>query len=330
MPEIPEKTAHGIHYVRLGHKGDCIPLDCNWKKPHPVNRSAYLWHAGLWMACRESREVMQKHWFGHPCYTQEGVDEQVNGGLRRWFYLNGEGVDVIWVHWARDQEDYEPWLMATSPGDMFCISPASYKPLAVLQFSVSHGDIGDYAVEFDPARTSELAGLDKYRPIYRLLPTLKFAISIFCEIATMDIRLPSAIHIIDQYSGWKRVSPENSPVFYDREHEYVPIYPSDPLASNRIVRHAPILRFLDQVDRLLKDTLTYKRKHSPFALGDCSVLPEGLSVRKLVRVMVRRDNEVVLEATKSHAMRPKVKHPASVAYSNERAVRQKPAVRWRW
>ncbi|KAL7758924.1 hypothetical protein ACKLNR_011351 [Fusarium oxysporum f. sp. zingiberi] len=334
LPEIPENMTYGIHYVRLDHKGDFIPLDCNWNNPHPVNRSACLWHAGLWMACKESRQVMQKRWFGHPYYNdaQEEVDEQVNDGLRKWFYRNGEGVDVICDWWAQDQEEYEPWLMATSAGDMFCITPASYNPLSELKRSASRGDMSKYAVEFDPSWTSELAGLDKYQPTYHLPPTLAFAIKIFYEIATMDMRLPSVINLIDRHSGWKSVSnTENSPVFYDCEHEYIQIDPSNPCASNHIVQCAPMLRFLDQVDRLLKNILTNKRKTSLSAWGDCTILPDGLSVRKLVRVMVRRDKEVVLEAAKSgNVMGRRVRRPASVVSSNGKAAGQKPAVRWRW
>ncbi|PNP73523.1 hypothetical protein FNYG_13117 [Fusarium nygamai] len=311
-PEAQKKQSYGINYVRLDSMGDYIPLDCNWNKPHPANRSAYLWHASLWMACKESREVMRKHWFNDP-YSKshpEYVEETVNDGLRRWFYGNEEGEDLSWNIWCQRLQASEPWLMATSPGDMFCITPDDYRPLARFRLfrEGSYKHIYDYAVEFDPAWISELAGLDKYRPTDRLSPTLAFAIKVFCEIATREMSLPSVIHLIDRYSGWKNVSKAEEPlVYYDCKHEYIQIDPSNPLATNRLVRSTPMLRFLDQVDRLLKYELTWKRKTSRWGWRDCGLPPDGLSVRKLVRVMARRDKEVVLKATKGNPITPKMK-----------------------
>ncbi|KAF5599587.1 hypothetical protein FPANT_3279 [Fusarium pseudoanthophilum] len=323
MPEAPKKRSYGINYVSLDNNGDGVPLDCSWNKPQPANRSAYLWHAGLWMACKESREVMRKHWFNDP-YSKshpECVEETVNDGLWKWIYGNEEGLDVIWNEWGRELESYEPWLMTTSPGDMFCIAPDNYRPLARFKLFLkrSNHKIYEYAVEFDPAWTSELAGLDKYRPTDRLSPALAFAIRIFCEIATQQMGLPSVIHLIDRYSGWKNVrKAEEPPVYYDCKHEYIQIDPSNPLATNRLVRSTPMLMFLDQVDRLLKHRLTWKRKTSPWAWGDYGLPPDGLSVRKLVRVMARRDKEVVLKATKGNPIPPKTKQPALVTSSNEK------------
>ncbi|TVY75136.1 hypothetical protein Focb16_v004746 [Fusarium oxysporum f. sp. cubense] len=328
--EIGPKTFKGIHYVTLSPGGGWTPLEFSWEKPHPANRSAYLWHAGLWMACKESREVMQKCWFGHPCgeYDQKEVDEQVNAGLRKLFYGSRKGPRVIWNGRREDEGFFSPWLMAASLDDMFCINPSRWSTLDEFKLACWRNNT-DYAVEFDPYWTSELLGLEKYRPTHSSSPTLILAIKIFCGIATMNPRLPPVIHIMDRYSGWKEVSHESPPVFHDCEHEYILIDPSDPLASNRLACQAPVLRFLDQVDRLLKSRLTHERKSSHFAFGASKVLPEGLSVRKLVRVMVRRDKEMVLEAIKGKAMRAKVDRPASVASSNGKAAGQKPAVRWR-
>lgn len=335
MPQAQKKQSYGINYVSLDERGDYVPLDCSWNKLLPANRSAYLWYAGLWMACKESREVMRNHWFSDPIYKEnpEYVDKKVNGGLRKWFYGNEEEVDVIWNEWDRKTEAYEPWLMATSLGDMFCITPDNHRPLARFRLSLERANIGilEYAVEFDPAWASELAGLEKYQPTDRLSPTLAFAIKVICQIATEEMILPPFLHLIDGSSGWKRIGNAEEPsVYYDCEHEYIRIDPSDSLDPNRLVRHTPMLRFLDQVDRLLKTTLTWKRKTSPWAWGDYGLPPDGLSVRKLVRVMARRDKEVVLKITRGNAMQPKMKKAASVTSSNESTVKGKPAVRWRW
>ncbi|EXL98346.1 hypothetical protein FOIG_09896 [Fusarium odoratissimum NRRL 54006] len=256
--------------VSLDNKGDFIPVDCSWNKPHPTNRSVFLWHAGLWMACKESREVMRKRLFKDPCSKgyPDDVDKQVNAGLRKWFYGIEEGVDVIWNGWGRKLEAYEPWLMATSPRDMFCITPGNHSLLARFKLFTRRSDIYiyEYAIEFDTDWTSELAGLDKYRLTDRLSPTLAFAIKVFCEIATQQRSLPSVIHLIDRYSGWKSVSNAEEPsVYYDCKHQYIQIDPSNPLATNRLARSAPMLRFLDQVNRLLKHRLTWKRKTTPWA-----------------------------------------------------------------
>ncbi|KAH7194622.1 hypothetical protein DER44DRAFT_849014 [Fusarium oxysporum] len=277
-PEAQEKHTCGINY---------------WNKPHPTNRSVFLWHAGLWVACKESREVMRKRLFKDPCSKgyPDDVDKQVNAGLRKWFYGIEEGVDVIWNGWA-----------------IFIFMK--------------------YAIEFDTDWTSELAGLDKYRPTDRLSPTLAFAIKVFCEIATQERSLLSVIHLIDRYSGWKSVSNAEEPsVYYDCKHQYIQIDPSNLLATNRLARSAPMLRFLDQVTRLLKHRLTWKLKTTPWAWGDYGLPPDGLSVPKLVRVLVRRDNEVVPKTTRGNAVPPKMKYPASVTSSNGKPVREKLAVR---
>ncbi|KAF5576591.1 hypothetical protein FPCIR_12524 [Fusarium pseudocircinatum] len=333
-PEAQKQQSYGINYVSLDNNGDYIPLDCSWNKTHPANRPAYLWYAGLWMACKESREVMRKHWLNDP-YSKshpDHVEETVSGGLRKWFYGNKEGEDLSWNVWRQRLQAYEPWLMATSPGDMFCITPDDYRPLYRFRLFMecSYKYIYDYAVEFDPAWISEPAGLEKYRQTDRLSPTLAFAIKVFCEIATQEISLPSFIHLTDRYSGWKNVSKAEEPsVYYDCKHEYIKIDPSNPLATNRLVRSAPILWFLDQVDRLLKHRLTWKQKSSHWAWGDYGLPPDGLSVRKLVRIMARRDKEVVLKATKCNTIPPKMKQPAMVTSSNEKTASEKPAVRWR-
>ncbi|KAF5679889.1 hypothetical protein FDENT_8603 [Fusarium denticulatum] len=329
---LQKKQSYGINYVSLDNAGDCIPLDCSWNKPHPANRSAYLWHAGLWMAYKESREVMRKHWFNDP-YSKshpEYVEETVNGGLWKWFHGNEEGVggvDVNWDEWGRELESYEPWLVTISPGDMFCITPDNYRPLSRFKLFLKRSNlkIYEYAVEFDTAWTSELAGLDKYLPTDHLSPTLAFSIRIF-RLATQQMSLPSVIHVIDRYSSWKNVSKaEELSVYYDCEHEKIQIDPSNPLATNRLVRSAPMLRFLDQVDRLLKHRLTWKRKKSPWAWGDYGLPPDGLSVRKLARVMATRDKEVVLKATKCNAIPPKMKQPALLTSSNVLETRKRKA-----
>ncbi|KAF4945720.1 hypothetical protein FGADI_11723 [Fusarium gaditjirri] len=294
---------YGINYVSLDNEGDYIPLDCSWNKPHPGNGSAYLWHAGLWMACKESREVMRENWFNPrpPKGYPQDLDEQVNEGLRKWVYGDKEGVDVIWDGRGQRLEAYEPCLKATSLGDMFCITPDNHRSLARLKLSRERRDIYiyEYAVEFDPAWNSELAGFDNYLPMQCLSPTLAFAIQVFCEIAALERDLPQLLHLIDRYSVWKSVSNAEEPsVYYDCEHEFIQIDPSNSLPTNRLVRYAPMLRFLDQVDRLLKNTLTWKRKTSPWAWGNYGLPLDGLSVRKLLRVMARHDNEVVPKTTK--------------------------------
>ncbi|KAF5650686.1 hypothetical protein F25303_4344 [Fusarium sp. NRRL 25303] len=176
-----------------------------------------------------------------------------------------------------------------------------------------------------------LAGLEKYRPTDRLSPTLAFAIRIFCEIATQEMILPRFIHIIDRYSGWKSVSnADEHSVYYDCEYEYIRIDPSDSLATNRLVRHTPMLRFLDQIDRLLKHRLTWKRKTSRRAWGHYRLPPDWLSVRNFVRVIARRDNEVVPKITRGTTTHPKMKKAASITSSHGKTVKGKPDVRWRW
>ncbi|SCV39111.1 uncharacterized protein FFB14_07099 [Fusarium fujikuroi] len=76
----------GLHYIKLNENRQLAPLNCEWQTAGPRNRSAYLWHAGLWTACKESRDVAAKHWS-----NQGWPDMQEN--------TKDKGLgDVIWFH----------------------------------------------------------------------------------------------------------------------------------------------------------------------------------------------------------------------------------------
>ncbi|KAF9772079.1 hypothetical protein IL306_010240 [Fusarium sp. DS 682] len=322
-PTIRDIPTNGVHYVKLSSEGEFIPLNGSWETPHFDNRSVYLWHAGLWMACRESRKVMLKYWFDDPCYTIESVNYLENGGYRKWFFGDRYDPDVIW-NLGRDQGDYGPWLMVTFPGDMFCITPDGWNPLTRLMGSRRNAD--HLAVEFDQSWTFELMRRENHLPIKTLSSTLAFFLKICFEIAAYNPDLPLNIHLIDRHSHWRNVRSANPVVFYDCKHEYIRINLSDTHGSNRIIRHAPVLRFLDQVDRLVKNTLTYKRRMSRHNHRGDRRQAEALSVRELVRVMVRVDKKLAPETTKRSAPRRNV-NGRSVTESSTRAITRKPAVR---
>jgi hypothetical protein len=89
----------------MDKKRNLGPLDCNWDTCGPRNRSVYLWHAGLWTACRESYTVVSKYWkeYGWPDLPAQMQDR--NRGGRNWFMFE-ESFVVSQI--AHMRSDYMP------------------------------------------------------------------------------------------------------------------------------------------------------------------------------------------------------------------------------
>ncbi|RGP65904.1 hypothetical protein FLONG3_9036 [Fusarium longipes] len=152
------RSFRGIHYVTVGSL-DVAPLSHNWDGSKPKNNSIYLWDAGLWTACQESKRVIAKHWEKQP-RPEHDVDiynccsyEEAN-----YYY------DTFWPEWdfrntvtmLYSRVDGEHWRqMVDYRKDLLCVTVDDWEFVAIksddidLQIFLFHDH--DVAIEFDPS-----------------------------------------------------------------------------------------------------------------------------------------------------------------------------------
>ncbi|CVL06615.1 uncharacterized protein FMAN_11774 [Fusarium mangiferae] len=74
LPLRPRERRRNIHYLYMDESRNIWPRDYDWKTDDPRSRCGYtwhtyIWHVGLWTACRESYDVVRKfenHYLGCP------------------------------------------------------------------------------------------------------------------------------------------------------------------------------------------------------------------------------------------------------------------------
>ncbi|EWG55317.1 hypothetical protein FVEG_17503 [Fusarium verticillioides 7600] len=292
----------GLHYIRLNENRQLAPLNCNWETTGR-NRSAYLWHAGLWTACKESRDIVAKHWSdqGWPDIQQNTKDKSLG--------------DVIWVEsepfpppiylrkgLIHRKGDYEAWhQVADMERDIFCVTAESWEPL-VRNWKPLHieaedewgrhfiDDVMNVAVEFDPSWYQTIEKFSKDNPISDYPPSLAFLIKLLFDQAH-NKRHRKLVQLIDRNVLW-HVSDErlnlSPPIYIDCDHEYLEI------PSHRLKRDSPLSRFLSLLDILIGDKLTKieygepRRNYGP-SESDWEQ-DDRLPPEELMEFVVRRDN----------------------------------------
>ncbi|ENH71930.1 hypothetical protein FOC1_g10002123 [Fusarium oxysporum f. sp. cubense race 1] len=80
---LPSTDAdHGLHYVTLDVVEEALKRPCekSSEATNP-NKSAYLWDAGLWLACKESRSVIAKHldFEGWLAFREQPIEDYLCG-----------------------------------------------------------------------------------------------------------------------------------------------------------------------------------------------------------------------------------------------------------
>ncbi|KAF5552082.1 tetracycline resistance [Fusarium phyllophilum] len=262
-------------------------LECPWGNTgnslspvNPLNKSAYLWDAGLWLACKESREVVLEHlnfkeWLA--CRQQP---------LRRdelaWYDKEFPSAIV-------PQNKNERWCPLVKPcGDIFCIDASNLESLpqsslnmmllapffGTKKFTV----IGDWdiAFKFDrswndnfPSSWDDL--MDQEDSVRSRLAT-----SLFYEVYAAD-DFPS-LWLIDDNVRWIARSREKcSAVWRDIEDEYVEI-DWDETRSNMVDgTQGAVTNFLGALQQLA-DNYYYIYDSSPLS--------------RSLRLLVRRENQL--------------------------------------
>ncbi|KAF4945718.1 hypothetical protein FGADI_11721 [Fusarium gaditjirri] len=255
----------GLHYIKLNENRQLAPLNCEWQTTGPRNRSAYLWHAGLWTACKESRDVAAKHWRnqGWPDIQKNTKDKSLGDVI--WFFSEPFPPPIhLRKGLIHRKGDYEPWHQVTGmERDIFCVTAESWEPL-VRNWKPLHvdaedewgrhfiDDVTNIAVEFDP---SWYQTIEKFSPdtcVSDYPPSLAFLIRLLLDQAH-NKESRKAVQLIDRNVLW-HVDDERlaryHPIFVDCDHEYFEIN------SFELKRDSPLPRFLSLLDSLIGDELT--------------------------------------------------------------------------
>lgn len=155
----PKAGSYSVAVEKLGKQGDSPALD------NPVHRSAYLWDAGLWTACYESREAMMDHFKLRQ--WRQGREELISrfrkfdsGTFESFFRPKREYWDLPSMQTV-DQEAQEWPLLVNTYRDLFCLTfpnwpleidlPSVFWNLYFPSNHYGHGPIRYLAIEFDPS-----------------------------------------------------------------------------------------------------------------------------------------------------------------------------------
>lgn len=123
----------GLHYCTIGNDKRLVPL--SWGKfdqlkehgrANPDHRSACLWHAGLWTACKESRAIIMEHYKLKEWINSLDIRQQ-NRTVPEYYYTNQYGSRrfhapaMINVREGHD----ESHLTVCPARDVFCVTSDS-------------------------------------------------------------------------------------------------------------------------------------------------------------------------------------------------------------
>ncbi|KAF4992151.1 hypothetical protein FGRMN_7357 [Fusarium graminum] len=191
--------------------------------------------------------------------------------------------------------EHEPKRLLFYPErDLLCISEARWGSLVRHWRGFWYNIQYSLALEFRPCWNLELAKVNNYYPIKKFSPSLGFSFrALFDLMQPFSSYKNTKLRIIDRNANWTTENLDDAGcVYYDAEHEYVDIE-VNPTSNSQYPRRvgdpSQILDFLDHVDRLLKSKFTWFLQHN------CGYTPVDMefSVRKMVVLVVRRDNRVV-------------------------------------
>ncbi|KAF4994297.1 hypothetical protein FGRMN_5882 [Fusarium graminum] len=315
----------GIHYVEVTPGSSIHAISSHWDdnrnnsdniivSTHP---SAYLWDAGLWLANKESREVISKHvaakkWF-RPVSDFANLDTSNEDGDNENHEEDDEG----------DEEDFvsspvgivtvanrERWPMMTFPQrDIFCVqfqNVQSLPPMVldlkidkyydIYRSYVSGGSFGTSPIHVDgvalefhpdwnvafPSTMSEL--LSEYSTRGLLAGWLK-------EAAMADaFEHQPWIWLIDRTANWKATSqllPHTA--YYDCNDKYTEIDWLDEEGTQT----SPVGNFIEML-RVTCETsfhnLWARDPHNGMMLQNCG---ERFTMESLLRVLVLECNKIV-------------------------------------
>lgn len=243
-----QKKRPGLHYFNLDHDNKFVSF--GWHQitsselqgpASQARRSAYLWHGGLWTACKESRAVVMKHsqlkeW-GDLIERAEREDKrtgnyrQISSMSRRGFGVEGVPPGMIVM-----REGHEEWYFIVYPTrDIFCVTADNWE--TVLQsWSMSSAyhylpaagcdmlslSVENIAFEFDPSWNQEFPTY-----IHKLMEenSARGCLARMVEEMVSPTADRLNIWLVDKTARWRVAEPDKviGSVFHDCDDEYVQI-----------------------------------------------------------------------------------------------------------
>ncbi|KAG5779256.1 hypothetical protein H9Q73_007089 [Fusarium xylarioides] len=260
-------------------------LECPWGKTgdslspvNPLNKSAYLWDAGLWLACKESREVVSEH--SHSKEWLACREEPLRRGEPVWY---GEAFHSAIV----PQNKNEQWCPLVKPyDDMFCIDTSNLESvpdcfLDMMLLAPFFGTkkftvVGEWniAFKFDPSWNDNFPS--SWPDLMRVENSVRSRLAISLFYVQSAVSAFQYLWLIDDNVCWTaRSRHENPSVWRDLEGEYVEIYWDQTRSSLVDGTQGAVIDFLNSLQQLPEE-------------GDHFYN----SASYIIRLLVRRKNQL--------------------------------------
>ncbi|KAM5366437.1 hypothetical protein ACJZ2D_010547 [Fusarium nematophilum] len=251
----PSGGKNGIHHFKVLYKGESIDgeaarVECTRSRAHITavrpkdvfessppastsNASVYLWDAGLWTTCKESRDVIMCH-FQVQKWSEKRQDLKRSRTVlrpvswRREIWLGLPSISTM------QRDDGEWHLMVRPFRDLFCFEPTDWKSpqdwvgfFHDLPFS-SHPmglpPVGHIGIEFNPSWNENLpedvSGLLLERSARGFVANAVMALAEDFNAGELDC----SIWLIDRRIRWrKRAKGDEPKVWYDCDQEFVEV-----------------------------------------------------------------------------------------------------------
>lgn len=249
----PTDGKHGLHHFIITRPEDDSPESFQLSHPHfwqpqhvatvPAenNKSVYLWDAGLWTACVESRDVIMKHfkvhqWDARRYHGGTGSDIApfcVHHELSRGGDVSYPAETTAW----RGQESWQ--LMVRPMVDMFCFKSKDWEfargwmelsdffaDIPFTSHLSGHIPVRNIAFEFDPSWNIDfpryISDLVEESSARGFIADTMFALP---RDQPLDPRYLK-VWLIDHDARWcSERGRDSSPAFYDCEQTFVQVRP---------------------------------------------------------------------------------------------------------
>ncbi|KAF4464738.1 tetracycline resistance [Fusarium albosuccineum] len=283
------RQSRGLHYATLD-----ATLDATYhfvSHHFPGSRSAYSWDGGLWMACKESRVVLEKHHFMKEWKESELADPTEYQYSESWMGSEKEAPGLVAVH-----DDHQVWHCVVYPArDIFCVTAYNNDWESVMESWPWHGLLVTvpFIEDFTTLRVDNIAL--EFDPIWNLdLPTYLwqfddgkssrgFLARMLVEKARGDSRATN-IWLIDNNARWQANSKRKlSPVVYGCDREYIEVGVDD------IYIDGPYKYSIKDFIRRLVYDFDYD---DDWPCYYSSTWESEFSAKETIRLLVRRDNQM--------------------------------------
>ncbi|KAI8716788.1 2EXR domain-containing protein [Fusarium sp. LHS14.1] len=250
----PTNEKHGLHHFTIIGQEDHNQEDFGLQHPHsgwrpqhtaivPTNnnKSVYLWDAGLWTACVDSRDVMMNHFRIRQWEISRRQRELMPAiNLLKDKLSRGEHFDYSAKTTAR--RGHEGWELIVQPVmDMFCFKSKDWQfarswqqwadffvDMPFTTFLSGHVPIRNMALEFDPSWNLDfpqnMSDLMEESSARGFIADAMFTLAHDHRAYNESMYLE--VWIIDHGAVWSSEKGRDcTPVYYDCEQDFVEVKP---------------------------------------------------------------------------------------------------------